>query len=203
MQASDILTGIVLPLLVAALLVALIVFVVHLAKTMKSVRAMVDTTSERLQPTLDHLQQITDDLQPVVKKADPLVERAQLTLDAVNLELMRVDEILEDATDVTSTVSDASKALDAVAKKPADMINDVTDKLHGAFSGRKASEESARLAAAKAKADARVAELSVREADQRLDHAPAPATPVPAADAGTAGEDETPRYYTYSHEHDE
>ena len=143
-----------------------------------------------------------------MKKADPLVERAQLTLDAVNLELMRVDEILEDATDVTSTVSDASKALDAVAKKPADMINDVTEKLHGAFSGRKASEKSARLAAAKAEADARAAELAAVSEDDaaRPAHAPAHAAAPAAAAEGEGdaeGEDAAPRYYTYSHEHAE
>lgn len=51
-------------------------------------------------------------------RVDPLVERLSLTVDAANLELMRVDQILEDVTQITDSVSKAAGAVDTVTERP-------------------------------------------------------------------------------------
>ena len=81
-------------------------------------------------------------------RVDPLVERLSLTVDAANLELMRVDQILEDVTQITDSVSKAAGAVDTVTSAPIDLVNSLTRKLRSKFKPRYASDESVSLGAA-------------------------------------------------------
>ena len=81
-------------------------------------------------------------------RVDPLVERLSLTVDAANLELMRVDQILEDVTQITDSVSKAAGAVDTVTSAPIDLVNSLTGKLRSKFKPRYASDESVSLGAA-------------------------------------------------------
>lgn len=56
------------------------------------------------------MNEIAEEAKPAVGRVDPLVERLSLTVDAANLELMRVDQILEDVTQITDSVSKAAGA---------------------------------------------------------------------------------------------
>ena len=92
--------------------------------------------------------EIAEEAKPAVGRVDPLVERLSLTVDAANLELMRVDQILEDVTQITDSVSKAAGAVDTVTSAPIDLVNSLTGKLRSKFKPRYASDESVSLGAA-------------------------------------------------------
>ena len=95
MDIMDILTPILygsLIVLVIGLVVAVVVMLLRLTKTLKLANEML----ANLDPTMKNVETLTTDLVPTVRKLEPVVDRVQLTLDSVNLELMRVDSILED-----------------------------------------------------------------------------------------------------------
>lgn len=61
---------------------------------------------------------------------------------------MRVDQILEDVTQITDSVSKAAGAVDTVTSAPIDLVNSLTGKLRSKFKPRYASDESVSLGAA-------------------------------------------------------
>ena len=63
---------------------------------------------------------------------------------------MRVDQILENVTDITGSLSSATDALDTAANAPMKLVNTASEKVRGVFKGRKASDESIALGASKA-----------------------------------------------------
>ena len=97
---------------------------------------------------LARVNEIAEEAKPAVGRVDPLVERLSLTVDAANLELMRVDQILEDVTQITDSVSKAAGAVDTVTSAPIDLVNSLTGKLRSKFKPRYASDESVSLGAA-------------------------------------------------------
>lgn len=99
-----------------------------------------------------------------------MVERASLAVDAANLEIMRLDGILENVDAITSSAASATEAVDTVANAPLKIVNAASEKLREALSGKKTSDESAKLAAA-AEAAA-PAEFAAIEGDQAAACAP-------------------------------
>ena len=110
---------------------------------------------------------------------------------------MRLDGILENVDAITSSAASATEAVDTVANAPLKIVNAASEKLREALSGKKASDESAKLAAA-AEAAA-PAEFAAIEGDQAAmcapeAHAPEAAAEKPASEPEpqTAG-----GYFTY------
>ena len=66
---------------------------------------------------------------------------------------MRVDQILEDVSQITDSVTKTVDTVDSVASAPLDLVNSVTDKVRARFKHRGASEESVRLGSAGAPAE--------------------------------------------------
>lgn len=138
MEALDI----VLPIIYIIVGCALIWLVIELVVTVKQVRSKSMKTLEDLQPTIKEVQTMVSDLQPTVKKIDPLVDRATLTIDSVNLEILRVDEILEDVSQVTGSVTSTMDAVNNVTSAPMDMLNTMTKKVRDKLRPKFASDES-------------------------------------------------------------
>ena len=185
MESFSAILNALLPLVLIAIGVALVVFIVELIKTVKTARGMLVDA----EPIVKNAKTMTDDLVPVVKKTEPLVDRVQLTLDAVNLEMMRVDEILEDVSQITDTAASATTAVDNIAQVPAKAVTNVATRVRGAFGTKSASDESAqlaeqRVAVAKALEDYKAAERqeAERSAAEAVEEAVEMAEPAVDAD---------------------
>lgn len=146
--------GVVLPIVYVVLGVALVWFVIELVITVRKTRTTVDKMKEQLDPTLESVQRITKSLEPAMDKVDPLVDRVSLTVDAANLEIMRLDQILEDVSDITDSASNAVGAVEAATNAPMEIMNNVTSKVREKLKSKHASDESVALGEAKAKAQA-------------------------------------------------
>lgn len=133
---------IILPIVYIVVGIALVWFVVELAITLIKVRKKAIKTIDDLQPTLENVQTMVTDLQPTIKKVDPLMERVTLTVDSVNLEILRVDEILEDVSQITNTVTNTMDTVNTVTSAPMDMVTSVTKKVREKFRPKAASTES-------------------------------------------------------------
>ncbi len=137
--------GIVLAIVLIWMAFEIIRAVRRSRKTITALQDRFASTLENANVTLGNINEITESLKPVAAKIDPLVERVSLTVDAANLELMRVDHILEDVAEVTSGMTDAVNAIDAVASAPRDIAANVSNRLRDAFKSRRASDESIAL----------------------------------------------------------
>lgn len=146
--------GVVLPIVYVVLGVALVWFVIELVITVRKTRTTVDKMKEQLDPTLESVQRITKSLEPAMDKVDPLVDRVSLTVDAANLEIMRLDQILEDVSDITDSASNAVGAVEAATNAPMEIMNNVTSKVREKLKSKHASDESVALGEAKAQAAA-------------------------------------------------
>lgn len=146
--------GVVLPIVYVVLGVALVWFVIELVITVRKTRTTVDKMKEQLDPTLESVQRITKSLEPAMDKVDPLVDRVSLTVDAANLEIMRLDQILEDVSDITDSASNAVGAVEAATNAPMEIMNNVTSMVREKLKSKHASDESVALGEAKAKAQA-------------------------------------------------
>lgn len=139
--------GIILPIVYIVVGAALIWFVIELVMTIRKARSTVNSVQKQLEPTLDTVQKITANIEPVTAKVDPLVERVSLTVDAANLEILRVDQILEDASKITGSISNTLDSVDTVTNAPIEFVNSVTNRVRKVFKRKDASEESERLGA--------------------------------------------------------
>ena len=126
--------------------IALVVFVIELIKLLRTTRTTITDITTKVDPMLTNVSDITNDIKPTIVKIEPLVDRVQLTVDALNLEMMRVDEILEDVSQITDSASSATSAVDNITNAPIKAVNNVATKVRTAFGGKTASEESAQLA---------------------------------------------------------
>ena len=122
--------------------IALAVLLFELVKFIK--RAT--TTVNNLDPTLKNVETMTTDAVPAVAKIDPLMDRVQLTVDSLNLEMMRIDQILEDLTEITDAASSATAAVETVTNAPISAVNNVAARVKGAIGSKSASRESVDLA---------------------------------------------------------
>ncbi len=134
--------NIILPIVYILVGCALVWFVVELVITIRKVRPKAIDTIDQLQPTITELQQMVTDIQPTVRKVDPLMDRVTLTVDSVNLEMMRVDEILEDVTQMTDAISKTVGVVDNVTSAPVEIVNSITSKVRDKFRPKFASDES-------------------------------------------------------------
>ena len=88
----------------------------------------------------------------------------------LQFEIMRLDGILENVDAITSSAASATEAVDTVANAPLKIVNAASESCAKPFQGKKASDESAELAAA-AEAAA-PAEFAAIEGDQAAACAP-------------------------------
>lgn len=123
--------------------------VAEVQKQVEPVIANVERITTELEPAVQSVRAITAQLEPTVAKVDPLLDRVTLTVDAANLEIMRVDQILEDVTQITGSVSNTLDTVDAVTNAPLELVSSVTDKVRSVVKPRGASKESAGLGAGK------------------------------------------------------
>lgn len=78
--------------------------------------------------------QLADDLDA---RLVPLLDKADVTVDAMNAELLRIDQIVTRVEEVTDRVSDTSRVVQQVANAPAEMVNDISDRVRRAWNSRK------------------------------------------------------------------
>lgn len=199
-------SAVVLPIVYVIVGIALVWALVELVLFLRRLGKTVSSVEEQVTPILADAKEMTESLKPAVDKVDPLVERVSLAVDAANLEIMRLDGILGDVGDITQTASQAVSAVDTVAQTPMRIVNDVSEKLRGAFKGKKASDESVALGTAGESAASGLAtpaaEPQVAAAEPEpvasAPAAPAPAEAAPAADESVG--EEAPKqggYFTY------
>lgn len=128
--------------------------VAEVQKQVEPVIANVERITTELEPAVQSVKAITAQLEPTIAKVDPLLDRVTLTVDAANLEIMRVDQILEDVTQITGSVSNTLDTVDAVTNAPLELVSSVADKVRSFVQPRSASKESAGLGAGKHDASA-------------------------------------------------
>ncbi len=129
---------------------ALLWLIIELIRFVRRTHRRADELHRQIEPTLIHLENIAASLEPTAKKIDPLVDRVSLTVDAANLEIMRLDQILENVSDITDSASSAVSAVDNIASAPINLVNNVADKVRGMFKEQGASDESVALGQKKA-----------------------------------------------------
>lgn len=128
----------------AIALIALAVLFVYLVLLVKRANTLID---EKVNPLVDDVKAMTDSLKPAIAQVDPLMERVNLTVDAANLEIMRVDEILQDVSVITDKLAETTTTVNEITNVPLNAVNGMTTRLRDRLTGRKASRESAELAA--------------------------------------------------------
>ena len=204
---TEFISSVVLPVVFIVVGIALVWALVELIMFMRRTSKTIANIEDQVQPILADAKDISESLKPAVDRIDPLVERASLAVDAANLEIMRLDGILEDVNEITTTASQAVSAVDTVAQTPMRLVNDVSEKLRGAFRSKKASAESIALGEAGERAASGLGEGSAAapvapEAPAAPDAPESPAddaaAPAPVAQA-SAGESEqkSAQYFTY------
>lgn len=195
---------VILPVVFVIVGIALVWAIVELVLVLRRTRKTVETLETSVKPIIDDVQKVAADakemtasIKPAIDRVDPLVERASLAVDAANLEIMRLDGILENVDAITSSAASATEAVDTVANAPLKIVNAASEKLREALSGKKASDESAKLAAAVEAAAP--AEFAAIEGDQAAACAPEAHAPEIAAEK-SASEPEPQTaggYFTY------
>jgi hypothetical protein len=71
----------------------------------------------------------------------PLLEKADVTVDAMNAELLRIDQIVTRVEDVTERVNATSRTVQEVANAPAEIVNDLADRVRRAWKTRRQTHE--------------------------------------------------------------
>lgn len=161
--------NVLLPIVLIAIGIALVVFIVELIKMVKVTRTTITDVKVHLDPTMANIEEITESIKPAVAKSDPLVDRVMLTLDAVNLEMMRVDEILEDISQITDSASSATAAVDNIASAPVKAVSNVATRVRTKLGGKNASDESAQLSAQRDDAAQALEDFRAAEAEEAQD----------------------------------
>ena len=141
MEINSVLTAVLIAVFIVVG-VALVFLLLEVIKLLKSARSMIND----LDPTLKNVETITTDIQPTITRIPPLMDRLQLTVDAVNLEMIRIDEILEDVSEITDSAAGATAAVENVTSAPLKAVSNVATRLKQKLSNTTASEESAQLA---------------------------------------------------------
>lgn len=200
----EILYSTVIPVLAAIVLVALVWLLVEVVMILRKARPAIDNANETLEnvnsmvtqikteiePTLVRIDPMVEAVEPAVARIDPLLEHLQLTVDAANLEIMRLDQILDDVSQITGVAGKAAQSVDTVTSAPAELVTGVAEKLRGS------AKESARKAAAKRalESDSSASKLPgarrVQKAKEAVEHAAD--KPKTTIQAGSV-EDEAPK----------
>ena len=190
---TSIISEVVLPLVFVGVGAVLIWFLVDAIQFLRRTRTTVETMEAQITPILKDVQEITDSIKPAVDKVDPLVERVSLAVDAANLEIMRLDGILENVDKIAETTASAASAVDTVANTPLKLVESATEKLRDAFAARKASDESASLAAS-----AEASKASSIAAGPQDDAASGAAVKHAGTEAPEGSGDSGENYFTYA-----
>ena len=118
---------------------------------------------------------------------------------------MRLDGILENVDAITGSAASATEAVDTVANAPLKIVNAASEKLRGAFCAKKASDESAKLAAAGEAAGAVEFVAAAAPVGQMSESAASPVAQVAAAQPETELQPEPETaggYFTYAAKED-
>ncbi len=190
---TSIISEVVLTLVFVGVGAVLIWFLVEAIQFLRRTRTTVETMEAQITPILKDVQEITDSIKPAVDKVDPLVERVSLAVDAANLEIMRLDGILENVDKIAETTASAASAVDTVANTPLKLVESATEKLRDAFAARKASDESASLAAS-----AEASKASSIAAGPQDDAASGAAVKHAGTEAPEGSGDSGENYFTYA-----
>ena len=190
---TSIISEVVLPLVFVGVRAVLIWFLLDALQILRRPRTTVETMEAQITPILKDVQEITDSIKPAVDKVDPLVERVSLAVDAANLEIMRLDGILENVDKNAETTASAASAVDTVANTPLKLVESATEKLRDAFAARKASDESASLAAS-----AEASKASSIAAGPQDDAASGAAVKHAGTEAPEGSGDSGENYFTYA-----
>lgn len=67
----------------------------------------------------------------------PLAEKADVTVDAINAELLRIDGIVTTFEEIGQRVDETTKTVSEVANAPAEIVNDLADRVRRAWKSRK------------------------------------------------------------------
>lgn len=69
----------------------------------------------------------------------PLLQKTDVTVDAINMELLRIDEIVTRVEEATDRLNSTSRTVQGVANAPAEIVNEIADRVRNAFKSRKHS----------------------------------------------------------------
>lgn len=113
----------ILVILGIVVLALIVVILMRVNKTMKSVEHMAAEADK--------------EITPVLAKVDPMVDKAELTIDTLNLEMLRVDAILEDVEQISSVAGKTATTVDTVTSAPADAVSSIVGHLRGTLSSKR------------------------------------------------------------------
>lgn len=130
-----------LPWLYAVVGVVFLWLVIELALTVRRTRSSLKNMESKVDQVVKDVDEISTEILPAIQKVDPLMDRLSLTVDAANLEIMRLDEILEDVSTMTSVASKATKQIETVTNAPLELVNSVADKVRRRFGPKTASKK--------------------------------------------------------------
>lgn len=143
---TSILMQVILSGIFACVGIALIITLIFVMRFVNQAQKTSKNLEEALMPSLANIEAITNDIKPLVSKTEPLLDRAHLTFDAVNLELMRLDQILEDASEISKTAARATNTLEAATQAPLTIVNSLSDKIKDLLTPAASSKEAQELA---------------------------------------------------------
>lgn len=113
----------ILVILGIVVLALIVVILLRVYNTMKSVEHMAAEADK--------------ELTPVLAKVDPMVDKAELTIDTLNLEMLRVDSILEDVEQISSVAGKTATTVDTVTSAPADAVSSIVGHIRGTLSSKR------------------------------------------------------------------
>lgn len=127
-----------LTIVLIVLVIAAIWAVVELALTIRKARDSVDEITrnanqaiEQVQPIISKVDGMVDDLQPAIKDVQPIMDKAQTAVDVATVDLARVNDILEDVSNVSNTASNVTTTVNKVADSAANGVAGVIGRLTG------------------------------------------------------------------------
>lgn len=135
----------ILPWLYGLLALVVIWFVVELIITVRKSRVVVDDLQKSIDSAVSTINTVSAELEPALKKVDPLMDRVGLSVDALNLELLRIDEVMDDVKTMSSSAASATKSINSVASAPADLVNNVANKVRHRFGSKSASKTTLKI----------------------------------------------------------
>lgn len=128
--------------------IVLVWFVIELVMTVRKTRETVTSVQKQLEPTVEHVEKITASLEiPCATRSIPWSIACPSRSTPRIWRSWRLDQILEDVGEITSSASSAVNAVDTVANAPLELVNSVTKKVRRKFTPKKASRRVCRLRA--------------------------------------------------------
>lgn len=167
---------VILPVVFVIVGIALVWAIVELVLVLRRTRKTVETLETSVKPIIDDVQKVAADAKEMTASIKPAIDASIPWSSVLRWPLMREFGNHAPSTAFWKTLcnyqfaASATEAVDTVANAPLKIVNAASEKLREALSGKKASDESAKLAAA-AEAAA-PAEFATIEGDQAAACAP-------------------------------